>query len=120
MSSQYEESRRYREQWIKTQLEKSGWSSEDLDRGERYRKSTKYIVVGIIWTLFIIPAPIGLSLVVYGGYHRIRYRTLGETYVHKRYNLKREFNRRGLAEPPQDWSTEKKRWSDRLPVPDWW
>ncbi|MFC4437776.1 MULTISPECIES: hypothetical protein [Natrialbaceae] len=110
----------YREYWIKKQFQEQGWSKKEIKRGERYRKSTKYIVTGAVWSMFIIPAPIGFLLFAYGTYLRYRHNVLGEEYVSKRIALKSEFNRQGLTEPAGDWDIEGREWRDRVPIPDWW
>lgn len=114
MGPTYAERWRYREQWIEDRLKERGWSERKIKRGERYRKSEEYITVGIIWSLLILPIPIGLSLVVYGYYLRFRYQDLGEEYMRVRTDLKREFNHEGGPNRPGDRSARDGRLTGQL------
>jgi hypothetical protein len=110
----------YREYWIRDQLKERGWTEKQIKQAERCQRSEEYIAVGVLWSLLILPLPLGLLLIVYGSYLRFRYHDLSETYVRERTDLRREFDRRGLNERPGDWSVERRPWTDRLPSLDWW
>lgn len=96
-----QEKRPSRQEWIEQRLRERGWSEKEIERGERYRRSVEYVVISVIWSLLVLPAPIGLSLIVYGGYVRFRYGCLGERYVVARRDAKREFNRRDPTDSPE-------------------
>lgn len=117
MSNEWRENWERRERWIEERFRELGWSERELKRGERYRRSGEYILVGVVWTLLLVPAPIGLSMILYGGYLRVRYGDLGERYVRRRRDLNREFSRRSNGSPDA-WSVQDERWTDRLPIPD--
>lgn len=100
---------------MEDRLKEHGWSETEIKRGKRYRKSGEYITVGIIWSLLILPLPIGLSLIGYGYYLRFRYQDLGEEYMRVRTDLKREFNQQGEPDRPEDRSASDGRWTGQLP-----
>lgn len=87
----------YRDRWIKQRRKERGWSENEIKRGDRYRRWEEYVVVGVIWSLLILPAPLGFLLIVYGGYLRFRYRDRGERYVSERRELSREFHQGGYT-----------------------
>lgn len=107
-----------RDRWIAENLKERGWSENEIKRGERYRKWEEYIVVGVLWSLLIIPAPLGLLLIIYGGYLRFRYRDLGERYVRERRELNWEFYRRGSDKSREEWLAEERQQATPFSLPD--
>lgn len=103
----------YRDRWIKQRLRERGWSENDIKRGDRYRRWEEYVVVGVIWSLLILPAPLGFLLIVYGGYLRFRYRDRGERYVSERRELSREFHQRGSHESLEERFTGERQQADQ-------
>jgi hypothetical protein len=114
------EKRQYREYWITNKLKERGWSEKDIKRAKRYQRSEEFILVGVLWSLLILPLPLGLIFIIYGSYYQFQYRDLGETYASERTELKRELNRRDLSEQSVNWVSEQRRWRDRLPLPNRW
>lgn len=107
-----------RDRWIAEKLKERGWSENEIKRGERYRRWEEYVVVGVIWSLLILPAPLGFLLISYGVYSRFRSRDFGERYVSDRRELRREFHQRASDKSLEEWLAEERQQANPFSLPD--